>query len=96
MDITEHKRVEEQLRPAGHCVRDNGIGIKSEDQTRLFHKFEQLNGGTTRQYEGTGLGLALTKRLVEMHGGTIEVESEHGKGSTFTVVLPRVAREVKS
>jgi len=74
-------------------VRDSGIGIKEEDLSRLFKEFEQLESGAGRHYEGTGLGLALTKKLVELHGGTISVESEVGKGSIFTVALPLVTRE---
>jgi PAS domain S-box-containing protein len=70
-------------------VSDTGIGIKPEDMKRLFREFEQLEGGASRRFEGTGLGLALTKNLVEMQGGTISAESEFGKGSSFTVVLPR-------
>ena len=73
-------------------VRDNGIGIKAEDLPRLFREFEQLDAGTARKYEGTGLGLALTKKFVEIQGGIITVESEYGKGSTFNVILPRALR----
>jgi PAS domain S-box-containing protein len=72
-------------------VRDTGIGIKAEDLQRLFKEFEQLETGTDRRFEGTGLGLALTKKLVELQGGFISVESDSGKGSTFSVVLPLVA-----
>jgi PAS domain S-box-containing protein len=67
-------------------VADTGIGIKAEDMTRLFADFEQLDDART--HGGTGLGLALTRRLVELHGGSITVSSELGKGSAFTVVLP--------
>jgi protein-histidine pros-kinase len=74
-------------------VRDSGIGIKAEDIKRLFKEFEQLETGTDRRFGGTGLGLALTRKIVEMQGGTINVESEVGKGSTFTVILPLVSRE---
>ena len=70
------------------AVRDTGIGIRAEDISRLFKEFEQLESGTSRRYEGTGLGLALTRKIVELHGGVISVESEVGKGSTFTVILP--------
>jgi len=72
-------------------VTDTGIGIKEEEMKLLFREFQQLDSGASRRYEGTGLGLALTKKMVEMQGGSIRVESEHGKGSTFTVVLPKVA-----
>ena len=70
-------------------VRDTGIGIKPEDQPRLFEEFRQLDGSTSRAFEGTGIGLALSKRLVEMQGGHIWVDSEPGKGSTFRFVIPR-------
>jgi PAS domain S-box-containing protein len=69
-------------------VKDNGIGIRNEDMNRLFTEFEQLETGTARRFEGTGLGLALTRKIVELQGGTIEVISEFGTGSTFTVTLP--------
>jgi PAS domain S-box-containing protein len=69
-------------------VRDTGIGIKKEDLQRLFREFEQLESGTSRRYEGTGLGLALTRKLVHLQGGVITVDSAVGKGSTFSVVLP--------
>ena len=71
-------------------VKDNGIGIRPEDMKRLFREFEQLDSGAGRRFEGTGLGLALTRKIVELQGGSISVESEPEKGSTFTVVLPRV------
>ncbi len=69
-------------------VHDTGIGIKAEDIKRLFTGFEQLDSGPARRFEGTGLGLALTKKIIEFQGGRIGVESESGKGSTFIVVLP--------
>jgi PAS domain S-box-containing protein len=69
-------------------VSDTGIGIRSEDISKLFVEFQQLDSSATRRYEGTGLGLALTKKIVEMQFGTIVVESEAGRGSTFTVTLP--------
>ena len=74
-------------------VRDIGIGIKAEDINRLFTEFEQLDSGTARRFEGTGLGLALTKKIVEFQGGRIGVQSEPGKGSVFTVVLPMMTGE---
>jgi signal transduction histidine kinase len=70
-------------------VSDTGIGIKPDDLSRLFQEFTQLEVAATKRHEGTGLGLALTKRLVELHGGRIWAESEgEGQGSTFTVILP--------
>jgi signal transduction histidine kinase len=69
-------------------VTDNGIGISQEDQKRLFIPFMQVDASTTRRHEGSGLGLALTKTLIELHGGRIEVESEVGQGTSFTVTLP--------
>jgi len=70
------------------AVRDQGIGISAEDQAVIFNPFEQADGSHSRNYEGTGLGLTLTKRLVEMHGGAISVESEQDRGSCFTFTLP--------
>jgi signal transduction histidine kinase len=75
-------------------VNDTGRGIKAEDVRRLFMEFEQLESGASRHYEGTGLGLALTRKIVELQGGTIGVESQVGKGSSFTVVLPLVTAKV--
>ena len=72
------------------AVVDDGIGINEEDLKRIFKEFEQVESGASRCHEGTGLGLALTRKIVELQGGTISVESEIGKGSTFTVVLPLV------
>jgi signal transduction histidine kinase/Na+/proline symporter/DNA-binding response OmpR family regulator len=69
-------------------VKDTGIGIKKEDLDRLFGEFVQLDASASRKYGGTGLGLSITKRLVEMHHGAIWVESEYGKGSTFSLVIP--------
>ncbi len=72
-------------------IEDNGIGIRAEDLARLFLAFEQLQTGPSKGYAGTGLGLALTKRLVEAQGGTVGVRSEPGVGSTFWANLPRRA-----
>jgi signal transduction histidine kinase len=70
------------------AVTDTGVGIAPADQEAIFEAFRQVGTDVTRKREGTGLGLALTRRFVELHGGTIRVESEPGKGSTFTVTLP--------
>jgi signal transduction histidine kinase len=70
------------------AVSDTGVGIAPEDQAAVFEEFRQVGRDYTSKAEGTGLGLALTKRFVELHGGTIGVESEPGKGSTFTFRLP--------
>jgi PAS domain S-box-containing protein len=69
-------------------IEDSGIGIKPEDIPRLFKEFSQLDSVYDKKYEGTGLGLALTKKLVELHGGRIRVSSEFGKGSRFAFILP--------
>jgi len=69
-------------------VRDTGPGIPSEDQERIFEEFQQAEAGK-EQHEGTGLGLALSKRLVELHDGRIWVDSKPGNGSTFTFTLPQ-------
>ena len=69
-------------------VADNGIGMTAEAQTRLFKPFVQAEASTTRRFGGSGLGLSICKRLVEMFEGHIEVESKPGQGSTFTVVIP--------
>jgi signal transduction histidine kinase len=77
-------------------ICDTGIGIKAEDVNRLFTEFEQLDSGTARRFEGTGLGLALTKKIIEFQGGRISVESQPGKGSVFSVVLPVMTGEGKA
>ncbi len=69
-------------------VADTGCGIAPEDLPKLFREFEQATGDSESKARGTGLGLALTRRLVELHGGVIEVQSEFGRGSTFIVKLP--------
>jgi PAS domain S-box-containing protein len=74
-------------------VMDTGIGIPSEEHESVFDKFYQVSATTKGVREGTGLGLAITRRLIEAHGGKIWVESEPGKGSTFTFLLPMTARQ---
>jgi signal transduction histidine kinase len=69
-------------------VADTGIGIAAEDQEKVFEEFRQVGDDYARKREGTGLGLALARRLVELHGGTLSLQSELGKGSTFTFTIP--------
>jgi signal transduction histidine kinase len=78
-----------QARPAVRIqIVDTGIGMRREDMTHLFQPFRQIDSGLQREHEGTGLGLAICRRLTGLLGGTIQVDSEPGKGSTFTVTLP--------
>lgn len=69
-------------------IEDNGIGIPPTQLQRIFERFTQVEGSASRRYEGSGIGLALAKEIVTLHGGTISVESEMGRGSTFTLKLP--------
>ena len=93
--FTESGRVEVSARvvPEGAriTVRDTGIGIAPEHHERIFQAFEQADGSVERMYGGTGLGLAVSRRLVELHGGKLVVESTLGGGSQFSFVLPLVA-----
>jgi signal transduction histidine kinase len=73
------------------AVRDTGVGIEKEFQPLLFDEFRQESVGDDREHGGVGLGLAITKRMVDLLGGSIEVESKKGTGTTFTVHLPREA-----
>jgi signal transduction histidine kinase len=89
-------RVTLKLEPEGQegfrlTVKDTGIGITAEDQHRLFSVFQQADLGTATEQQGTGLGLALVKRIVEAQGGTVGLQSEPGMGSTFFAVLPSMA-----
>lgn len=91
--FTERGFVEANLRLEGPSVlhfevRDTGIGIPASRMSSLFEPFTQVDASTTRKYGGTGLGLVISRRLVEMMGGTILAESEEGRGSTFHVILP--------
>ena len=85
-------------RSGSHCVhraqvsitiRDNGIGIPENQFGPIFDRFTQVEGQATRRFEGSGIGLALAKEIVTLHGGQIAVQSTVGEGSTFTITLPR-------
>ena len=78
------------------AVSDTGQGIAPDDQATIFEEFRQLHSSGNAQHEGTGLGLSLTRRLVELHGGRIWVSSELGKGATFTIAMPLVALSTAS
>jgi signal transduction histidine kinase len=79
------------------AVSDSGPGIAAADQAKIFEEFQQVDNTSTRQKGGTGLGLAISKRIVEMHGGRILVDSELGRGSTFTITLPvHAGREARA
>jgi signal transduction histidine kinase len=72
-------------------VEDNGVGIAETDLPKLFHRFQQVHSGLSKAHGGTGLGLALTRHLAEMQGGSVGVRSTAGAGSVFHLVLPRRA-----
>ncbi|WP_245502593.1 ATP-binding protein [Mesorhizobium sp. M1A.F.Ca.IN.020.06.1.1] len=79
------------------AVRDTGPGIASKDQALIFEEFQQVDNSSTRQKGGTGLGLAISKRIAEMHGGTLDVESVIGSGSTFRLKVPiRMNEDVRA
>jgi PAS domain S-box-containing protein len=86
--VTLSVRADLEMEQIHFSVHDNGIGISQENLQRLFTPFTQVDGQLNRQYEGSGLGLALVLRLAEIHGGSVSVESEVGVGSNFTVSLP--------
>jgi len=71
-------------------IQDTGIGLSLEEQGKIFTKFYRANNPVTQEVSGTGLGLVITRALVERHGGQITVASEPGRGSTFSVTLPRL------
>lgn len=70
-------------------VQDTGIGLTAEEMSKIFHPFTQADSSITRKYGGTGLGLVISKKIIDLHGGTITIQSEKGQGSTFIVSLPK-------
>ena len=95
--FTDHGSVEISARVVDArfeiAVKDTGPGIAPEDQSKIFEEFQQVDNSSTRQKGGSGLGLAISKRIVEMHGGTINVQSVLGEGSTFRILIPVRAEE---
>jgi PAS domain S-box-containing protein len=93
--FTQEGEIIVSLRQVGQeavlSVRDTGVGIPEEELPKLFQRFHQVRGVRGRSIEGTGLGLALVQELVKLHGGSIRVESTHGRGSTFLVSVPLVS-----
>ena len=81
--------VTDQKKDVEIMIRDNGIGISSSRLPKIFNRFFQVDSSETRQHEGTGIGLALVKELIELHQGNIRVESKKGKGTTFFILLPK-------
>lgn len=77
-------------RGVNFTIADNGVGIDAKDLPLIFERFRQIDGSSTRAYRGMGIGLALAKAFVELHGGTIQVDSQPGRGTTFRIRLPRI------
>jgi signal transduction histidine kinase len=71
-------------------ISDNGIGIPAKEHSRIFQKFYRVDERLARDVEGSGLGLAIVRHIALGHGGRVELESEPGRGSTFTIVIPRM------
>ena len=75
------------------AVKDSGIGIEPKNFSKVFEEFQQIDNSNTRKYKGTGLGLPISRRLALLLGGELTVDSEFGKGSTFTLTIPSVFPE---
>ncbi|MDI6735729.1 MAG: response regulator [bacterium] len=88
----EAKLIDEMVQISVH---DTGIGIHENDHEKVFEEFRQIDSSYAKQYQGTGLGLPLTKKLVELHGGRIWLKSELGKGSTFTFTIPHQVSDIR-
>jgi CheY-like chemotaxis protein len=86
--IAVDTRAEGQVAVVALSVEDSGVGMDDATQKKLFQPFIQIDSALNRKYEGTGLGLALVKRIIELHGGTVSVSSQVGTGSCFTIHLP--------
>ena len=84
-----YSRIDEENINLRIDVKDSGIGIQKKDMENLFQNFTRLEEHKNRNIEGTGLGLSLTKRLVDMMHGEVQVESQYGEGSTFTAIIPQ-------
>jgi signal transduction histidine kinase len=90
--FTDQGSVEVRAAQAGDnfelSIVDTGFGIAPEDQRKIFDEFQQVDNSSTRKKGGTGLGLSISRKIVELHGGVLTVQSEIGKGATFTVTVP--------
>src|SRR5204863_9275340 len=91
----DQKRIRLRARRAGRSVaievEDNGPGVRQQDRKRIFERFYRADDLLSRKTEGTGLGLAISKKIVEAHGGKIELDSQLGDGSVFSILLPAAA-----